>query len=131
MTYQFERDQESGMILVTAVLDDEYEFKMALDTGATRTTFDFNVLHVAGYPVSEIIEKGAIETANGIVEVGVFGVDSLSAFGHAKRNMKVQIYDFLAHGILSDYEGVLGLDFFEKTVFTIDMDHQTIEVKSK
>ena len=131
MTYTFERDPESGMILVSVWLNDKDEFKMALDTGATRTTFDFNVLHMANYPVKDIIEKGAIETANGIVEVGVFEVDTLSAFGHTKRNMKVQVYDFLAHGILSDYEGVLGLDFLENTRFCIDMDEQTIEVWGK
>ncbi|MCL2073246.1 MAG: aspartyl protease family protein [Marinilabiliaceae bacterium] len=129
MTYQFNRDPESGMILVTVWLDDENELKMALDTGATRTTFDFNALHLAEYPVKDITEKGAIETANGIIDVGVFKVDSLSAFGHTKRNMKVQVYDFLAHGILSDYEGVLGLDFFENTAFRIDMKNQTIEVE--
>ena len=43
--------------------------------------------------------------------------------------MKVQIYDFLKHGILSDYDGLLGLDFFEDSIFTIDMKNQTIEVK--
>ena len=131
MINRFKRDPESGMILVIVHLDVEYKFKMALDTGATRTTFDFNALHLANYPVRAIIEKGAIETANGIIEVGVFEVDTLSAFGHTKRNMKVQVYDFLAHGILSDYEGVLGLDFFEGTRFCIDMDEQTIEVWGK
>ena len=30
-----------------------------------------------------------------------------------------------------DFDGLLGLDFFENTVFTIDMEEQTIEVKSK
>ena len=131
MTYTFERDHESGMILVYIRLDVEHRLKMALDTGATRTTFDFNALHLANYPVKGIIEKGAIETANGIIEVGIFEVDNLSAFGHTKRNMKVQVYDFLAHGILSDYEGVLGLDFFKNTRFCIDMDDQTVEVWQK
>ena len=105
---------------------------MVFDTGASRTTFDINALRMAEYPmVNKITETGAIETANGIIEVGVFEVDSLSALGHTVFNMKVQTYDFLAHGILSDYYGVLGIDFFENTVFTIDMDEQTIEVKSK
>ena len=44
--------------------------------------------------------------------------------------MHVQVYDFLAHGILSDYDGLLGLDFFENTVLCIDMKNQTIEIKS-
>ena len=131
MTYSFKRDPESGMILVIVRLDEVCELKMALDTGATCTTFDINALRVDGYPIRDTIEKGAIETANGIVEVGVFKVGILTALGRAMHDMPVQVYDFLAHGILSDYDGVLGIDFFENTVFTIDMDEQTIEVKSK
>ena len=44
--------------------------------------------------------------------------------------MNIQIYDFLAHGIISDYDGLLGLDFFENTRFCIDMKNQTIEINS-
>ena len=51
-----------------------------------------------------------------------------SAFGHTVRGMKVQMYDFYKHGILSDYDGLLGLDFFKNTKFCIDMNNQTIEV---
>jgi len=136
MTHKFERDPESGMILIPVVLEDvEYELRMALDTGATRTTFDFNALHVAGYPIFEMnetgkTEKGAIETAIGIIEVGIFEAKNISALGQTVRDLKVQVYDFLKHGIISDYDGVLGLDFFEDTEFTINMKNQTIEVKT-
>ena len=132
MIYRFKKDPESGMIMVYVLLDGNRDFKMALDTGATRTTFDINPLYMADYPVvKNVIETGMVETANGIVDVGIIKVDSLSAFGHTIPDMKVQVYDFLSHGIISDYDGVLGLDFFENTVFTIDMEEQTIEVKSK
>ena len=53
----------------------------------------------------------------------------ISTFGHTVHDMNVQVYDFLKHGIISDYDGVLGLDFFEDTEFTINMKNQTIEVK--
>ena len=53
----------------------------------------------------------------------------ISALGHTVRGMKVQVYDFLKHGIMSDYDGLLGLDFFEDTMFCIDMKNQTIKVK--
>ena len=130
MIYRFKKDPESGMIMVYVLLDGNRDFKMALDTGATRTTFDINPLYMADYPVvKNVVETGMVETANGIVDVGIIKVDSLSAFGHTIRDMKVQVYDFLAHGIISDYDGVLGLDFFEDTEFTINMKNQTIEVK--
>ena len=129
MTYQFERDAESGIIFVYVKLNDDHEFKMAFDTGATRTTFDRNALLMIEYPIGNINETELIETANGIVKVGVFKTVSLTAFGHTVCDLSVQVYDFLAHGILSDYDGVLGLDFFENTKFCIDMKNQTIEVK--
>jgi len=28
-----------------------------------------------------------------------------------KEKFQIQVYDFLAHGIFSDYDGLLGLDF--------------------
>jgi len=129
MSYKFERDFESGIILVYVQLDKKYEVKMALDTGASRTTFDINALHVIEYPICETIETGMVETASGIMEVDVVETDVISAFGHTVCGMTVQIYDFLAHGILSDYGGVLGLDFFENTELCINLKNQTIEVK--
>ena len=83
---------------------------------------------MAGYSVGNLIEKTAVETANGIVKVGVIKVGSLSALGHSVFDVPVQVYDFIAHGIISDYDGVLGIDFFENTKFCIDMVKQTIEV---
>ena len=79
--------------------------------------------------IGSSIEKGVIETANGIVEVRIFEVDSISALGHTLYNKSVQVYDFFAQGILSDYDGVLGIDFFENTRFCIDMSKQTVEIE--
>ena len=130
MIYQFKIDPISELILVEVLLDGIHEFNMALDTGASHTTFDINPLYMADYPVvNKVIGTGLVETANGIVDVGILKINSLSAFGHVKHDLKVQVYDFLKHGIISDYDGVLGLDFFKNTAFTIDMVNQTIEVK--
>ena len=100
-----------------------------LDTGATITTFDTTALCLKGYPVVNILETSLIETANGIIKVGIFKTDSITFLGRTVCNMHVQVYDFLAHGILSDYDGVLGLDFFKNTKFCIDMINQTVEIK--
>jgi len=129
MSYQFERDHVSGIIFVDLLLDKKYKLKMVLDTAASCTTFDTNALHLADYPIGKIIEKTMVETSNGIIEVDIIGTNVISAFGHTVRSMKVQVYDFLKHGILSDYDGLLGLDFFENTTFCIDMKNQTIKVE--
>ena len=129
MIYKFEQEPITGLILVHIMLDEIYEFKMMLDTGASNTTFDINPLYIAKYPIGDTIESGLVETANGIVEVDIIQTNVIAAFGHAVNGITVQVYDFLKHGIISDYDGVLGLDFFKDTEFTINMKNQTIEVK--
>jgi hypothetical protein len=130
MTHQFKRNTEGGPILITVELDGIHTFNMVLDTGASRTTFDTTALLMAGCDVrNRVSETDVIETANGIIKVGIFETNSLTALGRTTGNFLVQEYDFLAHGVLSDYDGLLGLDFFENTVFCIDMKNNTIEVK--
>jgi predicted aspartyl protease len=130
MTYKFRKDPLSGMILVFIQVNENHEFKMMLDTGASNTTFDINPLYIADYPIDNIIKTCLVETSNGIMEVDVIKTSSVSAFGHTVKGLNVQIYDFHKHGILSDYDGLLGLDFFENTKFCIDMKNQTIEVNA-
>ena len=129
MIYQFEREPKSRIILVKILVDQKYELKMALDTAASITTFDINALLMAEYPIGDIIETTMVETASGFMEVEIIKTKVISTFGHTVNDMYVQVYDFLKHGIISDYDGVLGLDFFENTEFTINMKNQTIELK--
>jgi len=112
MTHPFVKDPKNGVIFVTISVDEVHDFKMMLDTGASHTTFDINALLIAEYPIGNIVEKDIVETAIGMMEVDVIETKSISAFGHTVRGIKVQMYDFLKHGILSDYDGLLGLDFF-------------------
>jgi predicted aspartyl protease len=128
MKYKFERDSEGEIILLTVLIDGKHTFKMVLDTGASRTTIDSTALHMVDCQVGDSRETATIETANGIVTVDVFEVDSISSLGHTKRHVPIQVYDFLAHGILSDYDGLLGLDFFAGTKLCIDMITNTIEI---
>jgi len=67
-----------------------------------------------------------IETANGIIETEIFEIDSFASLGLIKEKFQIQVYDFLAHGIFSDYNGLPGLDFLEGTNFCIDTRENTI-----
>ena len=129
MTYQFEKSVENGVIFVTAKLENKHTFKMMLDTGATYTTIDVTALYMSGYSIGSNLEMDEVETANGIVEVGILKVGNLTALGHTVNNLTIRVYDFMAHGILTDYDGLLGLDFFENTVLCIDMKNNTIKVE--
>jgi hypothetical protein len=67
-----------------------------------------------------------IETASGIIQTEVFEIDTFSSLGLTKEKFQIQVYDFLAHGIFSDYNGLLGLDFLEGTKCCIDTRENTI-----
>ncbi|PDS23678.1 retropepsin-like aspartic protease [Flavobacterium branchiophilum] len=128
MTYKFKREPESGLILVNIEIDNKYELKMILDTGATNTTIDSNALYLLGHDLKDNIGTVEIETANGIIETEVFEIDIFSSLGLSKTNFQIQVYDFLAHGIFSDYNGLLGLDFLEGIKFCIDMNENIITI---
>ena len=128
MIYKFKREPKSGLILVNIEIDKKYELKMILDTGATNTTIDSNVLYLLGHDLKDSIGTVEIETANGIIETEVFEIDSFSSLGIEKLKFEIQVYDFIAHGIFSDYNGLLGLDFLEGTKFCIDTNENTILV---
>jgi len=70
----------------------------------------------------------AIETASGTIETEVFEVGSFSSLGIQKNEFQIQVYDFQAHGIFSDYNGLLGLDFLESTRFCIDTVTNSISI---
>jgi len=120
MTFPFKRETESGLIIVSIEIDGKFELKMVLDTGATNTTIDSNALYLLGYDLKDNIGIVEIETANGIIETEVFEVRSFSSLGLTKKKFQIQVYDFLAHGVFSDYNGLLGLDFFEGIKFCVD-----------
>jgi predicted aspartyl protease len=128
MTFQFRREPDSGLILVNIEIDNKYDLKMILDTGATNTTIDSNALYLLGYDLKDNIGIVEIETANGVVETEVFELKRFTSLGLIKTNFQIQVYDFLAHGIFSDYNGLLGLDFLEGTKFCIDTNQNTITV---
>ena len=128
MIYTFQREPISELILVDILIDEKFKFKMMLDTGASLTTFDLNPLYFSKYPIGNIHETVTVETASGKMEVDIIETKVISALGHTVCGMKVQMYDFFKHGIISDYDGILGLDFFKNTKFCIDMNNQTIEV---
>jgi len=114
--------------MVNIEIDGKFELNMVFDTGATHTTIDSKALHLLGYDMKNCIGNVAIETANGIIETEVFEIESFASLGITKNKFQIQVYDFLAHGIFSDYNGLLGLDFLEGKTFCIDTIQNTITI---
>ena len=128
MIFPFQREPESGLLIVSISIDNKFDLKMVLDTGATHTTIDSNVLYLSGYELKDSIGVVDIETANGIIETELFEVHEFSSLGISKKAFQIQVYDFFAHGIFSDYNGLLGLDFLEGKKFCIDTKNNSIEI---
>ncbi len=131
MNFPIERDSENGVFLVSITLDKREPMNVLLDTGASTTTFDFTSLIMAGYDLRNPIDTAEIETGNGVVQVQIFEIQEIAAFGIVRRQFQIQVYDFLAHGLLSEYQGVLGVDFFEGTKFCLDTVKNQISVKEQ
>lgn len=118
--FDFNIIDDEDLILLDALIEGKYAIRLALDTAATHTTIDSNILYFSGYDLKSAIGEREIETSNGIIEVEVFNVGELECLGITKTNFEVQVYDFKAHGVQSDYDGVIGLDFLIENKICID-----------
>ena len=128
MTFSFNREPINGLIIVTIEIDSKFELKMVLDTGATNTTIDSNALYLFGYNLKDNIGVVEIETANGIIQTEVFELKTFSALGVSKNKFPIQGYDFVAHGVFSDFNRLIGLDFFDRMKLCIDLKENTITI---
>ena len=120
-SFIFELSTDEDVIIVNASIEGKYKFRLALDTAATNTTIDSNVLYFSGYDLRNSKGEQEIETSNGIIVVETYEIEQLECLGITKTNFEVQVYDFLVHGITSDYDGVIGLDFLREHKFCIDI----------
>lgn len=119
---------ESNNVILVDVNFGKSTYRFLLDTGASNTIIDFNALLIGGYNFKDVLRQVEVETANGIIEAHIFNIKSISALNIQKQDFEVASYDFLASGILSEFDGVLGLDFFEKNKICIDFVKSEITI---
>jgi Aspartyl protease len=121
--FDFQLSDDDALILVEAYIN-EFPLILALDTAASQTVIDWNALFLAGCTIpleKDLTNTVPVETASGIMDVPIYEMSDFSALGIHKTNFPVLTYDFLAKGLISSYDGVLGIDFFrKKCVLTID-----------
>jgi Aspartyl protease len=132
--FSFQLHTLDDLILVEAYVND-FPLTLALDTAASQSVIDWNALYLAGCPVpkpSETDEVVSVETAAGIMDVPLYVVEQLNALGVTRKQFQVLTYDFLEKGLISPYDGVLGLDFFrQQGVLTIDFLEQKLWFEPK
>ena len=94
-------------------------FRFMIDTGAAVTVIDEGVMRSIGYtPIDSIGEAYAL-TASRLEPVFRYEIDNLTALGVTRRKLHV-----ISHKLPSnlDIDGLLGLNFFDKTTLTIKLD---------
>ena len=123
----FNRVTEESLIIVSCRLDND-PLSLALDTGASHTTIDITPMLMAGYEITDTLSIEKIETASGIIDAHVFIEKEFRCMGIVKKNFKLCAYDFFAYHYLTDFDGVIGLDFFVDTKFCIDMKTNQITI---
>ena len=125
--YTFHREDDESLITIQSYFDNE-RITFALDTGATHTVIDLTRLLLAGYDLRNSIQTVPFESAKGRIEAYTFKVKSIKALGIEIPNMIISAYDFLGNNVITDIDGVLGLDFFEKHKVCIDFNKSEITV---
>lgn len=120
-TYYFELKTPDSLIDVECRLKDE-NFRFALDTGASHTIIDLAALMIAGYDLQNAVRTVQLETGNGSVEGYIFKVTAFTALGITRHNMEICSYDFFGNNVFAEIHGVLGLDFFARKKFCIDLE---------
>ncbi len=125
--FKFSIDENHNIILVDAKLNG-FSTRLLLDTGASNTVIDLTTLLTTGFHFKDSIDKIKIETAKGIVEAEIFVVKQLESLGITQQKYAVTAYDFIGNGIISEFDGVLGLDFFENNKICIDFINSEITI---
>ena len=123
--------KEEEVVVLEALINGKNELLLALDTAATHTTIDSNALHLFGFSLGKSNQRVEVETSNGIIITEIYELPVFEVLGIVETNFKVQVYDFIAHGITSNYDGVLGLDFLKKRKFCLDLPKGEITIQTK
>ena len=122
---KFKRASDESLVIVQCELP-SHKVALAIDTGASHTTIDLTALLIAGIQIKDCLRIEKLETASGVIEVYVFKVSEFTALGIKKYDVEICAYDFFAHNVLSEFDGVLGLNFLSD--YKICIDFKTSEI---
>jgi predicted aspartyl protease len=118
MSFPFARHR--GLIIVRAEVEGpsgSIGLRLALDTGATRTAINRDMLVLAGYDPAQASGQAHLTTASGTATAPPIAVTRIKALGQERTSFLVLCHT-LPTGITID--GLLGLDFLRGQVLMID-----------
>jgi predicted aspartyl protease len=118
MTWPF--NPQANSIIVRAELTGPLGsliIRLALDTGATRTLVTPAILTAIGYDLTAATQSVQMVTASSTLPAPLIIVSKINALGLDRLNLPI-IGHTLPVGCQLD--GLLGLDFLQNTILTID-----------
>ncbi len=118
--YDFSLETDEDVIIIDALIDN-YPIRLAVDTAATHTVIDWNMLMMIGYLPQNGSDWVQLETSNGVIEAQTFLLNHFDTLDDNRQKFTILTYDFIEKGILSPYDGILGLDLFRgRHILSID-----------
>jgi predicted aspartyl protease len=124
--YPFEWLDENKLMVVQVEINGGSILPFLFDTGSTDTYLDKNILYIEQIYLKESTGQVEVETANGRMFADVFNIDSIEVFGMKFNNHPIQIIDFVANGIISNYSGVLGMDILRHKNLCFNFNENTL-----
>jgi len=122
-------DKKKPLIIVPVLIkagNNILNFDFAVDTGASVSLIDIDVMLAIGYKKSDCIRTIDTVTASKMETAFEFKLDNIKAIGLFRRNFKV-ISRSLPLGLGID--GLLGLNFFKNRELIIDFRASEIRLK--
>jgi predicted aspartyl protease len=125
-TYPFEWLYQDRLMVVHVEINKESTLPFLLDTGSSDTYLDKNILYIEQISLKEAIGQVEVETANGRMFADVFKINSIEVFGVLFEDYPIQIIDFIANGIISNYSGILGMDILSQRNLCFNFEKKSL-----
>ena len=113
-------DPREGLIVVPTRLwgpNGDPVVRLALDTGATGSVVNWDVLVLLGYDPAIVPDRVQVTTGSGVEFVPLIALQRLEALG-----LERQAFPALCHTLppSASVDGLLGLDFFRELRLIVD-----------
>jgi predicted aspartyl protease len=131
--YRFDRPTPYDLITVSGYIQWANSLtyvRLAIDTGATHSVLDANVLYAKGWKASPKKPDTKVRTASGVIDGYLVHLPQIQVLGETRDNLSVFVFDFLSVGSAENYDGLLGLDFFETVELCISLTTNELRVRS-
>ena len=118
-------------IIVTPIIkgvDDDIIFDFVLDTGASKTIIDEQIVKQLGYDPKRLQSDDRLMTVGGSIRSKTLSLPKLTLFGKDCINFNVDVISMPLQ-ILPFVQGIIGMDFLlQFATVKFDFEKKTIEI---